>query len=158
VGGTDDVDHISASYLPVTNDHLPATSPLRPTAPDMSGYYPPHQHNPPQHYNANSNPIPNPNIPNVPTMMILDGSYAHAVPESPVYGLPGQYPSFGDPSMQQAYLDQYEDVPGNMGTSQNSNARTRRRGGTSENVKHRRTRSGCYTCRQRRVKVNLRTS
>lgn len=32
-------------------------------------------------------------------------------------------------------------------------ARNRRKGATGDQVKHRRTRSGCFTCRGRRVKV-----
>lgn len=33
-------------------------------------------------------------------------------------------------------------------------ARNRRKGPSGDQVKHRRTRSGCFTCRSRRVKVN----
>ena len=47
-------------------------------------------------------------------------------------------------------LDSDNTTPGPKGT-----ARVRRRPAAgSDHVKHRRTRSGCYTCRSRRVKVN----
>lgn len=122
----------------------------------MSGYYPPNPNAPPQYYNSNHNVVPNPNVANGPPMMQPDGSYAHGIPESPVYhGLPGPFVSYPDPQMQQQYMGQYEDVPGAMDSAQGGNARVRRRPGPGDQVKHRRTRSGCYTCRQRRVKVSL---
>lgn len=123
----------------------------------MSGYYPPNQHIPPQYYNVNPNAVPNPNMPNMPPMMAPDGSVPHAIPESPIYhGMPGPFVQYTDPPMQQGFLDQqYEDVPGNMGSAQGGNARMRRRPATGDHVKHRRTRSGCFTCRQRRVKVTF---
>jgi hypothetical protein len=41
-----------------------------------------------------------------------------------------------------------------LGSAQGGNARVRRRALPGEQVKHRRTRSGCFTCRQRRVKCD----
>lgn len=61
---------------------------------------------------------------------------------------------YPDSHLQQPYVEQYEDVPGSMGPTQGGNARARRRPVPGEQVKHRRTRSGCYTCRQRRVKCD----
>lgn len=50
-------------------------------------------------------------------------------------------------------MDQYEDGSGAMGSVPGS-GRARRRLVPGEPVKHRRTRSGCFTCRQRRVKCD----
>lgn len=122
----------------------------------MSGYYNPNQHIPPQYYNVNPNVVPNPNIHTIPSMMASDGSIPHGmpVPESPVYGIPtGPFVPYGEPQIQQAYMDQYEDVAGTLGAGQTANSRMRRRAAPGDHVKHRRTRSGCYTCRNRRVKV-----
>jgi hypothetical protein len=122
----------------------------------MSGYYPPNANLPPQYYNVNPNVVPNPNAANAPPMMAPDGSYAHGIPESPIYhSMPGSFIPYADPQMQQPYMGQYEEVPGAMDSAQGGNARVRRRPGPGDQVKHRRTRSGCYTCRQRRVKVSL---
>jgi len=41
-----------------------------------------------------------------------------------------------------------------MGSAHGGNGRARRRPAPGEQVKHRRTRSGCFTCRQRRVKCD----
>ncbi|KAF1960595.1 hypothetical protein CC80DRAFT_260893 [Byssothecium circinans] len=121
----------------------------------MSGYYPPNTNIPPQYYNVNPNMVPNPNMVNVPPMMAPDGSYVHPVLESPVYhSMPGPFVSYPDQHIQQPYIGQYEDVPGAMDPAQGGNARVRRRPGPGDQVKHRRTRSGCYTCRQRRVKCD----
>lgn len=115
----------------------------------MSGYYPPNQHLPPQYYNVNPNAPPNinpnVNVPVVPQMISPDGSIPHGMPYLQ------QYP---DPSLHQGYIDQYEDVPGGIGGPQGGNARMRRRSAQGEHVKHRRTRSGCFTCRNRRVKCD----
>ena len=122
----------------------------------MSGYYPPNPNGPPQYYNVNPNVVPNPNVANAPPMMAPDGSYAHGMPENTGYhGLAGPFVPYPDPQMQQPYMGQYEDVPGAMDSAQSGNSRIRRRPGPGDQVKHRRTRSGCYTCRQRRVKVSL---
>ncbi|KAF2019313.1 hypothetical protein BU24DRAFT_116978 [Aaosphaeria arxii CBS 175.79] len=124
----------------------------------MSGYY--HQnHNPnipPQYYNVNPNAASHPGIPNMPPhMMAPDGSILPGMHENPMYhGMPGSFMPYGDPSMQQPYLDQYDDVSGSLGGVQGANSRMRRRSGPGDHVKHRRTRSGCYTCRQRRVKCD----
>lgn len=121
----------------------------------MSGYYPPNPNVPPQYYNINPNGAPNPNLGHIPQMMAPDGSYAHAIPESPVYhAMSGPFVPYSDSQMPPPYVGQYEDVPGAMDMAQGGNARVRRRPGPGEQVKHRRTRSGCYTCRQRRVKVS----
>ncbi|KAF2637468.1 hypothetical protein P280DRAFT_105984 [Massarina eburnea CBS 473.64] len=121
----------------------------------MSGYYPSNPNIPPQYYNVNPNAVPNANIPNVPPMMAPDGSYAHNVPESPIYHtMPGPFVSYPDQHLQQPYMGPYEDVPNGIDPAQGGNARVRRRPGPGDQVKHRRTRSGCYTCRQRRVKCD----
>lgn len=120
----------------------------------MSGYYSQNPNIPPQYYNVDANGLPNPNLPNVPPMMVPDGSYPHGVPESPVYhAMPGPFATYHEPHMQQPYLGQYQDVSGTLDPSSDPNARVRRRPGPGEHVKHRRTRSGCFTCRQRRVKA-----
>jgi hypothetical protein len=51
----------------------------------------------------------------------------------------GNYPDYDEPTRSMA-------MPPPPG-------KRRRQVQTAEGVKHRRTRSGCYTCRQRRVKV-----
>ncbi|KAF2002236.1 hypothetical protein P154DRAFT_142877 [Amniculicola lignicola CBS 123094] len=125
----------------------------------MSGYYPPNQHLPPQYYNVDPNAVPNairnPSM-NGPPMMVSDGSIPpHCLPDSPVYhGLPGSFVQYPEVQMQQAYLDHYEEMPGNMGAAPGGNQRVRRRSAPGDQVKHRRTRSGCYTCRNRRVKCD----
>lgn len=48
----------------------------------------------------------------------------------------------------------YEDPNRAMLPQQGQQRQRRRQPQGSEHVKHRRTRSGCYTCRQRRVKVS----
>jgi hypothetical protein len=129
----------------------------------MSGYYPPNQNLPPQYYHLNPNYVPNHSNPHAPQqapphLMTSDGSYSHAMPESPLYqSMPGAYVPYPDVPLQQNYIGQYEDASGPMDHAQNSNARVRRRSGPGDQVKHRRTRSGCYTCRQRRVKVSSST-
>ncbi|KAF1980057.1 hypothetical protein BU23DRAFT_1417 [Bimuria novae-zelandiae CBS 107.79] len=113
----------------------------------MSGFYPPNANIPPQYYNGN------PNIHHVPPIMAPDGT--HGVPESPVYhNMPGPFAHYAEPLVQQPFMGQYQDVTSGMDTSQDPNARVRRRPGPGDNVKHRRTRSGCFTCRQRRVKCD----
>jgi hypothetical protein len=120
----------------------------------MSGYYPGHNI-PPQYYNVDPNAHANPNIQHAPPIMIPQGSYAPALPENPFHpGAPGPFVQYSDPHLQPVYSDQYDDIPGAMGSAQGANARARRRPVPGEQVKHRRTRSGCFTCRQRRVKVN----
>ncbi|KAF2475639.1 uncharacterized protein BDR25DRAFT_211783 [Lindgomyces ingoldianus] len=121
----------------------------------MSGYYPPNQHIPPQYYNVNPNAVPNPNIQNVPPMTTAEAHIPHGLPDTPIYhGLPGAFVPYPEPQMQQAYMDQYEDIPGVMGAPPGGNGRMRRRSAPGDHVKHRRTRSGCYTCRNRRVKCD----
>ncbi|KAF2264017.1 hypothetical protein CC78DRAFT_580757 [Lojkania enalia] len=118
----------------------------------MSGYYPPNQHIPPQYYNVNPNVVPNPNIPGGPPMMAPDGSMAQPVPESPVYhAIPGPFVQYGEPQLHQPYMDPYED-PG--GATRDASGRIRRKSQPGDHVKHRRTRSGCFTCRNRRVKCD----
>ncbi|CAN9136253.1 unnamed protein product [Alternaria alternata] len=121
----------------------------------MSGYYPPPGHNiPPQYYNLDPNAIPNSNIQHAPPTIISHGSYAPTLPDNPFQpGVPGpfvQYENIGQPN----YVDQYEDISGPMGSAHGANGRARRRPAPGEQVKHRRTRSGCFTCRQRRVKCD----
>jgi hypothetical protein len=147
--GTDDVDHSSRT------SHQQLLLCLY-TVGKMSEYYPPNQHIPPQYYNTHPNVAQNPNIPHVPSMMGPDRSIPHGMLETPSYpGMPVPFVQYAEPQMQQAYMDQYEDLPGNIGSAQAGQARMRRRTAPGDNVKHRRTRSGCFTCRQRRVKVSL---
>ncbi|KAF2113405.1 hypothetical protein BDV96DRAFT_123884 [Lophiotrema nucula] len=126
----------------------------------MSGYYPPNQHIPPHYYNVNPNAVPNPNAPNAPPMMLPDGSVTHGLPlESPVYQtVPGPFVQYGEQQIQQGYLGPYEDMPGAMGDGPPMGGRMRaslsRRPASGDAVKHRRTRSGCFTCRNRRVKCD----
>jgi hypothetical protein len=118
----------------------------------MSGYYPNHNL-PPQYYNVDPNVNTNPNIQHAPPMMVPQGSYAPGLPENPFHpGVSGPFVQYQDPLLQTGYADQYEDV-GPLGSAHGANARARRRPIPGEQVKHRRTRSGCFTCRQRRVKV-----
>ncbi|KAF2201558.1 hypothetical protein GQ43DRAFT_471698 [Delitschia confertaspora ATCC 74209] len=114
----------------------------------MSGYYPPNQHIPSQYYNVNPNGLPNVIIPTVPVphMMQPDGSISHGLPYLPQYA---------EPQLQQGYIDHhYEDATGGIGGPQGASQRVRRRSAPGEHVKHRRTRSGCFTCRNRRVKCD----
>ncbi|EUC36145.1 hypothetical protein COCCADRAFT_88870 [Bipolaris zeicola 26-R-13] len=129
----------------------------------MSGYYPPPGHSiPPQYYNIDHNSIPNNNnngnsnnnVQHAPQTMIPHGSYPMAMPDNPFQpGAPSpfvQYENIGQPS----YPDQYDDASGPIGSVHAANSRARRRPAPGEQVKHRRTRSGCFTCRQRRVKCD----
>ena len=56
--------------------------------------------------------------------------------------------------LRHSYLD-YEEDPRAIAPAQGSARARRRTVAGGEHVKHRRTRSGCYTCRNRRVKVHL---
>lgn len=125
----------------------------------MSGYYPPGNNVPFQYYNIDPNAVPSPNTHNGAPLprMIPDPSYngAPGIPENPFQpGNPGPFVQYTDPHMQASYGEMYEDISGPLGSAQGGNARVRRRALPGEQVKHRRTRSGCFTCRQRRVKVN----
>ncbi|KAH7121191.1 hypothetical protein B0J11DRAFT_551654 [Dendryphion nanum] len=124
----------------------------------MSGFYNPNHHIPPQYYNVNPNQnhnaLPNPNMPHGLPVMLQEHPAPPGIPPQggPIYHqMP--YVQYEDSSFQQ-HLDQYEDVSGGMGAAQGGNPRARRRTAPGEHVKHRRTRSGCYTCRQRRVKCD----
>lgn len=118
----------------------------------MSGYYHPNQHIPPQFYNVDPNLVPDPNYPHVPPIIPHDPAVPHHLPSSSMYhGVPGPFVQYGEAQMPHAFMEHYEEAPG---SAQGPNARSRRRSAPGEGqVKHRRTRSGCYTCRQRRVKV-----
>ena len=156
-----DVDPFTASLPSTAQPTFANTNNLHsiafqsfPSFPGMSGYYPPPGHNiPPQYYNLDANAIPNSNIQHAPPTIISHGSYAPTLPDNPFQpGVSGpfvQYDNIGQPS----YVDQYEDISGPMGSAHGANGRARRRPAPGEQVKHRRTRSGCFTCRQRRVKV-----
>jgi hypothetical protein len=121
----------------------------------MSGYYSSHNA-PPQYYNIDPNTIPNPNIQHAPPIMMPQGSYAPGLPDNTFHhGMPGPFVQYPDSHLQPTYADQYDDISGPLGSAQGANARARRRPVPGEQVKHRRTRSGCFTCRQRRVKVML---
>jgi hypothetical protein len=154
-----DVDPFTASLPSATSTFanighsISAQTLLNPQ--DMSGYYPPPGHSiPPQYYNIDPNAIPNPNIQHAPPTIISHGSYAPTLPDNPFQpGVPGPFVQYTENLIQPNYVDQYEDVSGPMGSAHGGNARARRRPAPGEQVKHRRTRSGCFTCRQRRVKV-----
>lgn len=64
------------------------------------------------------------------------------------------YQTQSSESLNSGFMD-YEDVNRPMLAAQNSTRVRRRVGSSGEHVKFRRTRSGCYTCRNRRVKVWL---
>ncbi|KAH7062861.1 hypothetical protein BKA63DRAFT_188006 [Paraphoma chrysanthemicola] len=120
----------------------------------MSGYYPGHNI-PPQYYNVDPNAIPNPNVQHAAPVMMPQGSYAPSLSDNPFQGgIPGPFVQYNDAHLQPSYADQYEDFSGPLGSAQGANARARRRPVPGEQVKHRRTRSGCFTCRQRRVKCD----
>ncbi|KAF1939974.1 hypothetical protein EJ02DRAFT_242166 [Clathrospora elynae] len=121
----------------------------------MSGYYPPPGHNiPPQYYNIDPNAIPNSNLQHAPPITIPHGSYGPTLPDNPFHPGPGPFVPYTEPPTQPNYADQYEDVSGPLGLGQGGSGRARRRSAPGEQVKHRRTRSGCFTCRQRRVKCD----
>jgi hypothetical protein len=121
----------------------------------MSGYYSGHNI-PPQYYNVDPNALPNTNIQHGgPPIMMPQGSFAPGLPDNPFHsGAPGPFVQYAEPHMPPTYVDQFDDASGPLGSAQGANARARRRPVPGEQVKHRRTRSGCFTCRQRRVKVN----
>lgn len=119
----------------------------------MSGYYPGHNI-PPRYYNVDPNGMPNPNTQHGPPVMMPQTSFAPGIPDNPFHpGVSGPFVQYTDPHLQPTYVDQYDDISGPLGSAQGANARTRRRTAPGDQVKHRRTRSGCFTCRQRRVKV-----
>ncbi|KAH8709980.1 hypothetical protein GQ44DRAFT_627404 [Phaeosphaeriaceae sp. PMI808] len=120
----------------------------------MSGYYSGHSI-PPQYYNVDPNGIPNQNIHHAPPIMIPQGSYTPGMSNNPFHpGVPGPFVQYSDNHLQSTYADQFDDIAGPLGSAQGANARARRRPIPGEQVKHRRTRSGCFTCRQRRVKCD----
>ncbi|KAF1830038.1 hypothetical protein BDW02DRAFT_121907 [Decorospora gaudefroyi] len=122
----------------------------------MSGYYPPPGHHiPPQYYNIEPNAIPNSNIPHAPPTVLSHGMYPPTLPDNPFQpGAPGQFVPYTENLIQPTYVDQYEDASGSAGSARGGNGRARRRPVPGDQVKHRRTRSGCFTCRQRRVKCD----
>lgn len=125
----------------------------------MSGYYPPGNNVPFQYYNIDPNAVPNHNTRNGAPLprMIPDPTYngAPGMQENPFQpGITGPFVQYTDPHIQAKYGEMYEDISGQLGPAQGGNVRVRRRALPGEQVKHRRTRSGCFTCRQRRVKVN----
>jgi hypothetical protein len=111
-----------------------------------------------QYYNVDPNAAPTSTLHNGAPLprMIQDPSYgAPGMPENPFQpGMTGPFVQYTEPHMQSKYGEIYEDISGPLGSAQGGNARVRRRALPGEQVKHRRTRSGCFTCRQRRVKVD----
>lgn len=111
-----------------------------------------------QYYNVDPNAPPNANIHSGAPLpsMIQDSSYgAPGSTENPFQpGVTGPFVQYTEPQMLSNYGEIYEDISGQLGPAQGGNARVRRRALPGEQVKHRRTRSGCFTCRQRRVKVD----
>ncbi|KAK7509608.1 uncharacterized protein IWZ02DRAFT_495080 [Phyllosticta citriasiana] len=63
-----------------------------------------------------------------------------------------QYQTLSSESLRQAYAELDDGSRGMLPATNSS--RARRRASGNEQVKHRRTRSGCYTCRNRRVKCD----
>jgi hypothetical protein len=155
-GILNDVDQSSASLpSPPTISSIPSLRLPFQQQLKMSGYYPGHNV-PPQYYNVDPNIIPTPSVPHGPPIIIPQGSYAPGLPDNPFHpGVPGPFVQYTDTHLQPAFLDQHDDVSGPLGSMQGANARARRRPAPGEQVKHRRTRSGCFTCRQRRVKVTV---
>ncbi|KAK8244426.1 hypothetical protein HDK77DRAFT_370449 [Phyllosticta capitalensis] len=99
------------------------------------------------HYN-NLPPMPpyynvNPGHPMMPLENFPHSAYAPALQ---------QYQTLSSESLHQAYADLDDGTRGMLPASNSS--RARRRASGNEQVKHRRTRSGCYTCRNRRVKCD----
>lgn len=122
----------------------------------MSGYYPPGHSIPPRYYDVDPNAVPSPGPPNAPPGIALDASsYPSGISSENTFhpGVHGLFAQYPDVHLHSNHADQYDDVPGHLASAQNQNARARRRSAPGEQVKHRRTRSGCFTCRQRRVKV-----
>lgn len=118
----------------------------------MSGYYPPGHTIPPQYYSIDPNANPASNTHHAPPTIVSHGAYAPALPDNPFRpGLPGPFVQYSEPLVQPTYADGYDDM---SAPAQGGNARPRRRPAPGEQVKHRRTRSGCFTCRQRRVKCD----
>ncbi|KAH9868827.1 hypothetical protein J1614_007902 [Plenodomus biglobosus] len=122
----------------------------------MSGYYPPAGHNiPPHYYNIDPSSIPNANIHHAPSSMAVGGPYAPSLPDNPFHpGIPASFMQYAETPGQSSYIDQYDDPSAAMGSAPAGSGRARRRLVPGEPVKHRRTRSGCFTCRQRRVKCD----
>lgn len=102
--------------------------------------------------------------------VIMDGQYPPHMPPLGVFypnGFPPAMPppetfhqsgvhQIGTMSMENlGSYPQYEDPNRNALPPPAPQRSRRRQPPGSEHVKHRRTRSGCYTCRQRRVKVRL---
>ncbi|KAF2746351.1 hypothetical protein M011DRAFT_93243 [Sporormia fimetaria CBS 119925] len=115
----------------------------------MSGYYHPNQHGLPQYYHVGPNGLPITTFSSAPPLMAPDGSVPYDIHGGPLYH-GGPYPQYSEPEYQSSYAHPYEDA---AGAAQGGHVRSRRRSGV-DNVKHRRTRSGCFTCRQRRVKCD----
>ncbi|KAF2731651.1 hypothetical protein EJ04DRAFT_363804 [Polyplosphaeria fusca] len=121
----------------------------------MSGYYPPNHQFPQQFYNVNPNAVPDPNLTNVSPLMPPDVPMPHGLHEGAMYQpMPGSFVSYGEPHMQQPYMGPFEDGPPSIEPTQAAGGRMRRRPAPGDHVKHRRTRSGCFTCRNRRVKCD----
>ncbi|KAF2275660.1 uncharacterized protein EI97DRAFT_378796 [Westerdykella ornata] len=126
----------------------------------MSEYYHSNQFIPPEYYSVDPAAVPNPSYPHGPPLVPPETSFAHQqMPGNPLYhGMPGPFPQFSQHPFPHTYPDQYADIPGpGFESQQGGNARARRRSSGPEHaagVKHRRTRSGCFTCRQRRVKCD----
>jgi hypothetical protein len=122
----------------------------------MSGYYPPTNNVPLQYYNVNPHIVPNSNGAPLPRMIPETAYRPQGMLENPFQpGITGPFAPYAEHHMQADYGDMYEDVPAPPGSAQGANARVRRRTLPGEQVKHRRTRSGCFTCRTRRVKVSV---
>ncbi|KAF2125163.1 hypothetical protein P153DRAFT_300606 [Dothidotthia symphoricarpi CBS 119687] len=121
----------------------------------MSRYYPPGHDIPTQYYDVDPSAPPNHVAPSAPPGIAPDTSYPSGITENPFHpGVQGPFVQYADPHVHSNYADEYDDVPGPLGPGQGASARPRRRLGPGEQVKHRRTRSGCFTCRHRRVKCD----
>lgn len=83
-------------------------------------------------------------------MMHMENSYP---PPSFAHGLQ-PFQTLSSENLRQNYAD-LDDPSRTMLPAQGSSRARRRPAPGAEHVKHRRTRSGCYTCRNRRVKVGL---
>jgi hypothetical protein len=103
---------------------------------------------------------------------VMEGQFPPPMAPYGVYNPYGQPPMIAPESMQPrlhhlqtmsneslgGYRSEFEDITGSMlpphAPAQQPSARSRRRATLgADHIKHRRTRSGCFTCRQRRVKV-----
>lgn len=67
----------------------------------------------------------------------------------------GGNPSIDQPEVSENIARWFEQDPDVGASAPKAPVKVKRRAANSDHVKHRRTRSGCFTCRSRRVKVQI---